>query len=423
MSAHRSFISTDRDATAMHGEFMAFVTDEDSLALLRDWAVRQGFPAATAQHGGPEMFANMLETSAPPQMAVVDIDGHDDPVIVIARLIHLCGPETRIVALGSANDVGLYRRILKTGAVDYLVKPLSSDSLSQAMATALKNNPAANPAASKEAKVILVMGARGGVGTSTTAVNIGWSMAHDLKMNVALLDLDLQFGTSSLALDLEPGRGLRDIVSSPHRVDALMIASSMVSESDRFSVLAAEETIEECIDIDNAAITALLKDIRGNFDVVIVELPRHLFASQKRLITTASDIVLVSELSLAGVRDTLRIRTALKNLDCNAPMTVVARTTTVRDGSINSIAFEKGAQVKIDMLIPDDPKNFAAAANSGKALGAVAKHAPATKMMQTLAAKLSGQAPAHAAKANGGLWQKWTRGRAKKKRPPNEPPT
>ena len=103
---------------------------------------------------------------------------------------------------------------------------------------------------------------------------------------------------------------MRDIVSSPHRVDGLMIASSIVPESERFPVLGAEEAVDEVVPMDGGAITALLKEMKGNFDVIIVDLPRHLFAVQKRLLASAHDIVLVTELSLAGIRDTLRIKNA-----------------------------------------------------------------------------------------------------------------
>ena len=73
MSA-RHYNAEDGSAV-MHGEFMAFVIDDSSQTIVRDWATRQGFPAATVQQGGPDMFAQMLESSAPPKMAMVDIDG------------------------------------------------------------------------------------------------------------------------------------------------------------------------------------------------------------------------------------------------------------------------------------------------------------------------------------------------------------
>ena len=386
-------MSGDHDASAMHGEFMGFAGDDESLDVLRNWALRQGFPSATVQQGGPDMFAQILESAAPPKMAVIDLDGQTDPVGVAQRLVSLCGADCRMVMLGSANDVSLYRRILAAGAVDYLVKPLTAELLGQAMTAALKKNMVDGKPEAREARITVVIGVRGGIGASTIALNTAWLMAHRLDLHVALLDLDLQFGTSSLALDLEPGRGLRDILSSPHRVDGLMIASSMATESDHFSVLGAEEAVDEFVATDNAAVAALLKEMRSNFDSIVVDLPRHQFAAQKRLLTSANEIVLVTELSLAGIRDTLRFRNALKSLECVGRVTVVAsRTGMGRTGQVDAAAFEKGAQAKVDFFIPDDAKAVTQAANLGKALAAVAKQSSAAKVLQDLAVHLANRA-------------------------------
>ena len=399
----------------MHDEFMAFAADEDSIAVIRSWAERQGFPAATVQQGGPDTFAQLLETSAPPRMAIIDIDGQDDPVAAAERLKDMCGPDCKIIALGSTNDVGVYRRMMSAGLVDYLVKPLVSESFNQALSAALKG-ATGGKLVTKDAKIIVFIGTRGGVGASTLAVNTAWLMAHNIGFSIALLDLDLQFGTSSLALDLEPGHGLRDIVSSPHRVDALMIASSMVNESEQFAVLGAEEAVDDVVPMDTMAVTALLKEMKGGFAYILVDLPRHHIASQKRLLATAQEIVLVTELSLAGIRDTLRIKTALKNLESFAALTVVAsRTGASRAGQVNTAAFEKGAQIKIDVTIPEDHKIVGEAANSGKAVGAVSKQAPVTKAMLALAVKLGGKAPGEMKKKTGGFWQKLGGGSGKAK--------
>lgn len=388
MSARGHHSSGEDSGAVMHAEFMAFASDEDSLNTLRGWAQRQGLPIATVQQGGPDLFAQMLEGAAPPKMAIIDIDGQSDPVGVASRLTGLIGAESKLVVIGSANDVGLYRRMLGAGVMDYLVKPLSSDVLNQALAAALRGQAPGKPEG-RDAKIVVVTGARGGVGATTIAVNTGWILAHEMKANCALLDLDLQFGTSALALDLEPGRGLRDIVNSPHRVDALMIASSMVNESDTFSVLGAEEAVDEFVPMDAGAITALLKEMRGNFDFIIVDLPRHLFASQKRLLSAAHHIVVVTELSLAGIRDTLRIKTALNTLGCPGTLTVIAaRVNSAHPGQVDTTAFEKGAQIKINLTIPEDHKSITQAANGGKALGAVAAQAPVTKAMRALAVRL-----------------------------------
>lgn len=386
---------------SIHEPFMAYLIDEDSLAVARNWAERHGYSSASVQQGGPDMFSHVLESSLPPQMAVIDIDGQTDPVSSIARLATLCGPGSKLIVVGSANDVGLYRRMLGYGVVDYLVKPLTMDTFNQALQEAMRGGKTA-AADTKEAKTVIVLGTRGGTGASMIAVNTAWLLSHELGQKCALLDLDLQFGTSTLALDLQPSRGLRDIIGSPHRVDALMIASSSVYESDRFCVLGGEEPIDEPIPVESPAVTALLNEMRSSFDFILVDLPRHLLASQKRLLTSAHTIILVSELSLAGIRDTLRIRTALVNLGYTGQIKcIVTRVHSTRPGQVQAGAFEKGAQIKIDFTIPEDAKTVSEASNSGKALGAVALNAPITKVLLSLANMLSANSEATISKDSG----------------------
>jgi pilus assembly protein CpaE len=401
----------ENDAT-MHGEFMGFISDDASLLSLRGWAERQGYPQATVQQGGADMFAYMLESSSPPKMVLVDIDGQMDPVATTSRLVNLCGSDCRLIIIGSANDVALYRRILNAGAVDYLVKPLSTETLNQALAAALRGSVGGKTEA-KEARVIAFIGARGGVGASTIALNTGWLMAHELDLHVALLDLDLQFGSSSLALDLEPGRGLRDIVSSPHRVDGLMIASSIVPESEKFSILGAEEAVDEIVPIDGGAITTLIKEMKSNFDVIVIDLPRHMLASQKRLLVAAHEIAIVSDLTLAGIRDTLRIKSALASLGGTSKITIIAsRTNASGIGHIDPAVFEKGIQGKIDATILEDMIALTTASNSGKALGTSAPRAPITKALLSLATHLAGVQIQ--AKKKKSLWSKLTGSQSKR---------
>ncbi|HAX91936.1 MAG TPA: hypothetical protein DCY07_06995 [Rhodospirillaceae bacterium] len=389
----------------MHNEFMAFINDDHTAPIVQSWAEKQGFPADTVRGGGPDLFATLLESDSPPKLALVDFDGIDQPTQIAARLVSLCGPATQLVALGTTNDVTLYRGLIAAGFSDYLVKPVTPEILTQTMLTASRGEKGAH-GAPKEVKVIVIIGVRGGVGTSTIATNTAWMIAHDLKKKSALLDLDLQFGTSALALDIEPGHGLRDVVSSPQRVDGLMIAGAMVSESTSFSVLSAEESIEDLIHVDASAIAALIKEMRPNYHAIVIDMPRHLIPTQKRILATAHEIVLVTEMSLVGIRDTLRIRTTLKGLGSTARITQVAtRIGASRPAAVDEAAFAKGAQAKIDFILPDDHKTMTAANNSGKMLGAMAPTAPLTKAMLELAKMLvsSAEEKAEAPKKGGNI--------------------
>ena len=373
----------------MHNEFMAFVSDEQTAQSVRSWADKQGFPADTVQVGGLELFTTLLESDAPPKLVLIDFDNQDQPVQVAARVVSLCGPSAKLVAIGTANDVPLFRGMLAAGVSDYLVKPLTPELLTQTMLAAARGGAAGTGNAPREAKNIVIIGVRGGVGASSIATNTAWIMAHEMKKKCVLLDLDLQYGTSALALDIDPGHGLRDVLSSPQRVDGLMIAGALINESENFGVLSAEESIEEVIHVDANAIMALLKEIRNGYQAVLIDMPRHMIATQKRLLATAHEIVLVTEMSLVGIRDTLRIRTTLKGLGSTARITQIAtKIGPNRPAAVDEPTFTKGAQAKIDFTIPDDHKNMVMASNAGKMLGAIVPSSPVTKVLRELASHL-----------------------------------
>lgn len=374
----------------MHTEFMAFVSNEDTAQTIRIWAEKQGFPPDTVRVGGPNLCSQMLESNPPSKLTLVDFEDIEEPAQMAAKLVGQAGSVATMIALGSENDVSLYRNLMAAGFNDYLVKPLTPEILTQTMMAAARGE--VGPGAIKDAKNIVVIGVRGGVGASTLTTNIAWLMAHKLKKKTALLDLDLQYGTSALALDVEPGHGLRDVVSSPQRVDSLMIAGALISESDDLEILSAEESIEEVVPVDPNAITALLKEMRTNYQAIIVDLPRYMLSSQKRVLASAHEIVLVTEVSLVGIRDTLRIRTLLKGLGCSARITqVTTQISAERPAAVDEATFTKGCQSRIDFIVPDDHKNLSAASNAGKMLGELVPSAPITKSLLNLAVHLLGK--------------------------------
>lgn len=377
---------------SIHAEFMAFLMDEGSAQAARDLARARGWPSSVVQRYLLEDVVEIIDGTHAPRIMVVDIDETEDPVSSMAALATRCGKECRIVGVGSTNDVILYRRLKEAGAHDYLVKPLEADLLRQVLAAAGKAS--ATPEAGEVGSLTFVIGVRGGVGASTIAVNTAWLMAHEHERQTVLLDMDLQFGTDALALDLEPGRGLREALQSPDRVDRLLIASSLASESERFCVLGAEEPLEDPIQFDTRAAEALIRELRGTFANVVIDMPRALLPLHRRLLIGADRVILVSDLSLAGIRDTSRALAAVDALGGEAKvLPVVARVGKERQPQIDKAAFEKGIGRKLAALVPEDSKAVRQAANAGKALGAVAAAAAATRALRGLAQDIVGAAP------------------------------
>jgi pilus assembly protein CpaE len=222
-------------------------------------------------------------------------------------------------------------------------------------------------------------------------VNAAWLMAHDLKRRTALVDLDLYFGTCALALDLEPGRGFREALENPERIDGLFVERAMVRESEHLFVLAAEDDIATPRSFDPAALALLINHLQRDFDCIVFDLPRFAARTQVALLPGPLSVVIVSDPTIAGMRDTLRLGKALRDAGAAADFSVVLnRCGAVKGGELDRKNFEQDTDVTVGYMIPFDVRPAAASAGAGKPLAKVASRSKAAQCLKRLALDLSG---------------------------------
>jgi pilus assembly protein CpaE len=383
---------------------VAFLADDITRETVARLAAQLGWRDAVIGQGGIAAAAQAIDAAAPPGLLVIDISDNDDPLGAMDALAEICPPATRVVTVGTSNDIMLYRRLLAMGVVDYLHKPVAADALHEALLQASRpiERIAAAPS-TRTARVIAFIGARGGVGTTTLATAIGWCLGEEQQQRVALLDLDLQFGNVALGLDLEPGRGLREALEHPERIDGLFVSGAMTG-TPRLRVLAAEEPLDDHPLLDPSSVDPLLAALNDDFDCVIVDVPRALDGMARRLLARADATVIVGDFSLAAMRDTHRLIVLTAVLRPGiAPIVLVNRAGALARGEIDRAAFEKGIGRKIDCVIPYDAKAAVAMAQHGKPLPAAAQSSKATAALRRLAVTLSG----HEAAKPRSLLKRW----------------
>lgn len=370
--------------------FMAFVLDDETRATLGRVAEDQGWSDGEILEGGVREAIDALAGVSTPQVLVIDLSDSNDSLGDIGSLAEVCDAGTRVIALGNINDVNLFRNLVALGVQDYLVKPVTVEALNALVVKAAEEPAAAEPEEAKAGRLIAVIGARGGVGASTIAVNTGWLMAHEQKLRVAIVDLDLYFGTVALSLDLEAGRGFREALENPNRIDGLFIERAMVRESDNLFILGAEEALENTFSFDPAAVELLLDKLRCDFDCVIVDFPRAVVTANAYILSAASAVAVVSDASLAGMRDTLRLVAFTKKVAPAAAVKVVVnRFGAAKKGELSKEDFERGAGLKIDHLIPQEAGVAAISAGAGKPLVEVAKRSRLVTALRKLSSELA----------------------------------
>src|SRR5690606_17403563 len=124
--------------------------------------------------------------------------------------------------------------------------------------------------------LIGVIGARGGVGTTTIATNLAAIFAENYSRTTGLVDLDPYFGSVALSLDLEPGRGMRDALEKPDRIDGLFLDRVMIKPSPNLSILSAEEPLQEAITSQPTSGHMLFAALMEKFNVVVADMPRQM---------------------------------------------------------------------------------------------------------------------------------------------------
>ena len=377
---------------AARAPFLAFCCDDNASMTLRAVVDELGWPQENVYKGGLRQAVQTLAVSSSPQLLFVDLSETSDPLTDINSLAEVCEPGTIVIAAGQVNDVRLYRDLLASGIHDYLLKPLGVDAVRDAFASAqaMLNAPRYSDSAAERVHAALaVIGSRGGVGASTIATSLAWQMSEAGKRSTALLDLDVHFGTNALAMDLEPGRGLIDAIDNPSRIDGLFLERALVRASDTLSVLSAEAPISNPIVTDGAAYYQLQEELRSAFDMSVMDLPRAMLIQHPHLMTEVQAIVLVTDLTLAAARDTIRLLSWLRTNAPQAQICVLANR--VHPGGQQEVArkdFEGSIERKIDVVVPYDHKLAAQAAKLGKPMTAVGKNSKTVAPLADLASRL-----------------------------------
>jgi pilus assembly protein CpaE len=365
----------------------AFVTDEATRAAIAK-AIGVAWPNASITLGGIDEAIEQLARDTAPRFLVVDLAGLDKPLAALDRLAEVCAPGTYLVALGNINDVGFYRELCAAGVADYLVKPVTAEALAGALHAIKRRSAAPVPekAAETNGELIAVVGARGGVGTTMVATSLAWLFAHEARQRTVLVDMDVHGGSAALALDVEPGRGLCEALENPSRIDSLFIASAAAELDKYLFLLSAEESLDSVVAPRPGALEVLTKELLRDFRHVVLDLPRSDSALLRLGLAEANTVILVTDFSLAGLRDVVRLATLSKAMAPAARVVAVGnRVGSAKKADLSRAEVEKALGMPLAVVIPEDAPAVPNAINKGKAVPEAAGRSKAAAALRQLA--------------------------------------
>jgi pilus assembly protein CpaE len=243
-------------------------------------------------------------------------------------------------------------------------------------------------------RIIAVVGAKGGVGSSTVAHNVAWAIARDLSLDAVVTDLDLAFGTAGLDFNQDPPQGIADAVFSPDRIDTGFVDRLLSKCTDHLSLLAAPATLDRVYDFSAEAFDGVMDALRTNIPCVLLDVPHQWSAWTKRLLVSADDILVVASPDLANLRNAKNIVDLLKSARPNdhRPFYCLNQVGVPKRPEIAPADFAKALEDDPLAVIPFDPQMFGAAANNGQMIAEVSANHKTAEMFRQLAQILTGRA-------------------------------
>jgi pilus assembly protein CpaE len=344
------------------------------------------------QMGGMAAAIEAYQSSPTPNVVILESEGRSSEILNgLDQLANSCDAGTRVVVIGHMNDVALYRELVKRGVSDYLISPVGTLQVVRAVC-GLYSAPDAKPVG----RIVAVVGAKGGVGASTIAHNIAFSIARDLSLDAVVTDLDLAFGTAGLDFNQDPPQGIAEAVFSPDRVDTAFVDRLLAKCTDHLNLLAAPATLDRVYDFSAEAFDAIFDSLRATVPCVVLDVPHQWTGWTKQTLVGADDVLIVAAPDLANLRNTKNVYDFLKAARPNdrLPRYCLNQVGVPKRPEIKAADFAKALENEPMAIIPFEPQLFGAAANNGQMIAEISVNHKTAEMFRALARDLTGRGEA-----------------------------
>jgi pilus assembly protein CpaE len=378
---------------------MVFIADSTAQARVSADLFGLTHGKASIREGSIDQALALPEWPHELDLLLVDLADSSDPVADAAALKTAVPSNCIVIGLGRINDVALYRDLIAVGFNDYLALPLGEGVAGRAVERALEQRERnggmmQGAAAAKDARprTLSVIGARGGVGATTTAITVAGMLGARLKEEVLLIDFDLHYGSLMLSLDLEAIDALREALDQPDRIDALFIQQVAQKKGEYLYAIGAEEAPSGGFQARPHAANDFLRQVHRRFRWVVADVPRGDPVIQRQVIEASTDILLIADLSLPGVRDAMRLQQLVHDVSPSAKLHLATSgVIDARRSAVKVADVERTLKRKVDCQIPADAPAALAAVNFGKPLAEAAPNSAIVKALRPLVAGLDAQ--------------------------------
>jgi pilus assembly protein CpaE len=303
---------------------------------------------------------SLVENS--PELALVGIDANPEEAVAMIASVVRSKPNVVVLAASKVRDTEVILKAVRAGAREFLTLPIELEEFLAAIDRLIRPAADKNGEFEQAPQVITVMGAAGGVGCTTIAVNLAVTLAKNPNQSVILVDFDLLLGSIDTCLDIISSHTILDVAQNIDRLDLTLLKRSMTRHSSGLYLLPHPVSLEDAVRIDPESLKRMIKLLKAVFDTVVIDTSKGLQASDFVAVELADVILLVVQLDLICLRNSARLMHLL--LHTGVPAEKIKVVVNREGASLSEISLKKAEETlntTIHWQIPNAPKIISAA--------------------------------------------------------------
>lgn len=271
-----------------------------------------------------------------------------------------------------SKEVGqeILLQAIKLGAKDFFSIPIQTHEFKSSLEKFKSRALGYNKDTKKQGKVLSIIGSKGGVGTSTIAVNIAASLTtKDKSKKVVLIDMNMLFGEIDLFLDLKPEFSWEELAKNIKRVDETYLFNLLYKHSSGIHVLPAPDYLNGNHLAIQENLFRLIPLMQKMFDFIVIDHGHSLSGVSTNIMGNATAILIIANLVLPSLANTKKLMSTLSELKyINIDNTYIVVNRLVKNPDVTVEEAESSLSKKIFWKIPNDYKATKSAINNGKPL-------------------------------------------------------
>jgi len=336
------------------------------------------------------------QDSPAPDVVLLDLSSDTEASFAFASRLRQMYPAVRIVAYTPLPEPNreLLMRAMRCGVQDIVSRPLDPLKVQEVLARFMQEG---RVAASKGQNLVVVMGAKGGVGTTTVAINLGVQLSQMAKKRAVILDYARPIGHAALLLDLQARFSIRDAVENLDRLDGHFFGGLLTRHRSGLEVLAGMSHPEEWQRVPPDGLARIVNVAQSTFDFVILDYGTIYSTESSAILPLARMVLFVTEANVPALWALQRHLTAIAplGLETDRVRIVINRWHRGDDEVLKSV--EKDFRSPIFARLPNDFRQVSEAINQGTPLSRNHNN-PLVATFRRIAGQLAGVGPAGAAK-------------------------